>query len=220
MKLAIAIAIAAVVLALAGGGAGFLPAALLCGAAGIAVGVQMNEARHRPTLPVHDDGRISRAFLWLVALVYAASWFLPAISADAQTESNPSPGSMPLMGWQAFAVAVGPLFSTRAADGYAIQFLFWVATALTNVAFLWALLYFFVRPAAPTGRWVIGLLAAAALNTYWLLDSEFRPGLLAGYFVWLCSFVVLAAVLRVRIDPSPRPRSVKSLVQTHPVRST
>ena len=152
----------------------------------------------------HDNRRMSRGFLWLVGLVYVASWLLPACDIGVlEVGPNDHHKSSPLPGWWAFTAAISPLFSWHEADGHTLRMVMWVMTALTNVVFMWALVRFFIRPAVRTANWAIGLVCAAAMNMYWLLDPDIGAGLLGGYYLWLASFVLLAIVTRMRIDPSP-----------------
>jgi hypothetical protein len=97
-------------------------------------------------------------------------------------------------GWQAFRVALSPLWpyeNFRIEPGALL--ILSVASALTNVLFV-ALAAVLLRPGAQRARVVLWAAAAATLlNLHWPISmGEQRAQLESAYFVWVCSFALLA----------------------------
>jgi hypothetical protein len=109
------------------------------------------------------------------------------------------------VGWQAFRVALSPLWPF---EGFRIQpgllLVLSVASALTNVLFavLAALL------AARPDRAKLVLWAAAGatlLNLHWPISmGPERDELELGYFIWVCSFALLAFAAFAAVAPRRR----------------
>lgn len=97
-------------------------------------------------------------------------------------------------GWQAFRVALSPLWpfeQFRIEPGWLLVLS--VASALTNVAFV-ALAAALVVGGARRARLVLyGAAAATLLNLHWPISmGAERDELVGGYFVWVTSFALLA----------------------------
>ena len=191
-------------------------AALLVGAvAGFALGFMISQSRGRRAGPGHvssaqlsEARRVSRALIWLVGLLYAGSWLLPAVTLElSPIAAHCPPTSIPIPGWMAFYGAIGPLFSGGSGDESELRLVMWAATALTNVVFLGAAIRLLVRPSASIGGWIVALLCAACVNTYWMFTPEFPTG--PGYFLWVASFVLLAIAARFRVEAQPTPPAVQ-----------
>ena len=96
-------------------------------------------------------------------------------------------------GWQAFRVALSPLWpyqDFRIEPG--LLLVLSVASALTNVLFvaLAAVLVVAGRIGRPCSR---GAAAATLLNLHWPISmGDESRRLESGYFVWVCSFALLA----------------------------
>lgn len=98
------------------------------------------------------------------------------------------------LGWQAFRVALSPLWpyeQFRIEPG--VLLVLSVASALTNVLFviLAALLALGAERRAKAVLWTAA--GATLLNLHWPISmGEQRVQLENGYFVWVCSFALLA----------------------------
>jgi hypothetical protein len=119
-------------------------------------------------------------FAWLAAVVAnLVSWFLPV--ADDY------------VGWQAFRVALSPLWpfeQFRIEPGPLL--ILSVASGITNLLF-WALAVVLVTQPARRAKPVLWAAAAATLlNLHWPISmgSE-RDELKVGYFIWVCAFALL-----------------------------
>ena len=116
----------------------------------------------------------------LVAAVTAnvLGWFLPAF--------DDSPG------WMAFVAALSPLWSLDEFRNEGVWLLLVVVgSALTNLLFIGLVALLLRGGAAKAVLWSAA--AATLLNLHWVivLDTE-RRLLQGGYFIWVCSFAVLA----------------------------
>lgn len=122
--------------------------------------------------------KASRAILIAAVAANLLGWVLPAIQD--------------FRGWSAFGVALSPLWSAADFQDEPVWFLIlMVGSALTNVLFV-GLAVLLVRG----GQTKLVLWAAAAatlLDLHWviLLESD-RRYLQPGYFIWVCSFALLA----------------------------
>ena len=138
-----------------------------------------------------------RALHWSVGLVYAVAWFVPVIK-DGSTLAD---GWLP--GWQALRVSLTPLW-----EGFRwgwLQGTLSIASGLTNLVFVLGFVRLARARPARTRRWSWILFAAAALNTFWIID-EGPPGhMRAGYWLWLASFALLGLV--ARLNPAAPPRA-------------
>ena len=118
----------------------------------------------------------------LVAAIVAnvLGWVLPVVQDNR--------------GWQAFRVALSPLWPY---EDFRIQpgllLVLSVASALTNVLFVVLAAVLVVGGARPA-KAVLGAAAAATLlNLHWPISMGDQSRLLeSGYFVWVCSFALLA----------------------------
>jgi hypothetical protein len=138
--------------------------------------------------------------LAIPALVYALSWFVPVYDGGITV------GEGGLPGWEAFNFALAPIWSNH---GDTIEWLLsvWMAlSALTNVWFLVALAILVLWPHRTKRGVFWGLVFAALLNTLWLLFfGDDLDELRMGYYLWLSSYLLLAAAARliaVRITQS------------------
>ena len=129
--------------------------------------------------------------LAVAAFLYVLSWLLPV--ADGGTTL--SDGGLP--GWEAFRLALSPIWSYEglAGDSWWSDSLS-VLSALTNIGFLAAVaaLAFWLQRLS---RGVFGgLVLATIINALWFVLSDDRGDLRIGYYLWLSSFIVLAAAAR------------------------
>ena len=102
------------------------------------------------------------------------------------------PAAQDYRGWSAFTVALSPLWSfADFQDEPAWLLILMVGSALTNFLFV-GLSVALLRGGAPK----IVLWAAAAatlLDLHWVITMESdRRYLASGYFIWVCSFALLA----------------------------
>ena len=112
--------------------------------------------------------------------------------------------AMDVSGWKVFLMALSPLWSFDDFANEPVWFLILVVgSALTNVLFI-ALAGFLFR-----GRKLKAVLWAAAaatlLNLHWVvtLGSD-RRYLASGYFIWVCSFALLALSAFLALRPARR----------------
>jgi hypothetical protein len=131
-----------------------------------------------------------RATLLAAVVANVLGWVLPA--------------AMDVRGWEAFALALSPLWSfedfTSEPSWFVILI---VASALTNglfiglVGLLWT---------GRRRRVVLSTAAAATLlNLHWVVTLEAdRRYLASGYFIWVCSFALLALAAFLALRPARR----------------
>jgi len=133
--------------------------------------------------------KASRAVLVAAVVANALGWVLPAIQD--------------FRGWSAFSVALSPLWSPEDFQGEpAWLLILMIGSALTNLLFvgLAVLLVRGVRPKAVL--WAAA--AATLLDLHWVLTLESdRRYLEPGYFIWVCSFALLALAAFLALRPSP-----------------
>jgi hypothetical protein len=134
----------------------------------------------------------SRAVLAAAVAANVLGWVLPA-AADYR-------------GWSAFTVALSPLWSIADFQDEPVWLLvLMVGSALTNFLFV-ALTVLLVRRGQP--KVVLWAAAAATLlDLHWVITMESdRRYLASGYFIWVCSFALLAleAFLERQSSPSQR----------------
>ncbi len=109
-------------------------------------------------------------------------------------------------GWRAFRVALSPLWpyeDFRIEPG--LLLVLSVASALTNVLFV-ALAAVLVVEGARRAKLVLWAAAAATLlNLHWPISMGGESRLLqSGYFVWVCSFALLALAAFLAVRSTPR----------------
>jgi hypothetical protein len=129
-----------------------------------------------------------------VALVAAVAanvlgWVLPAV--------------MDFRGWSAFGVALSPLWSAEDFEGEPLWLLIlMVGSALTNVLFV-GLAVLLLRGGPPKAvLWAAA--AATLLDLHWVITMESdRRYLASGYFIWVCSFALLALAAFLDRQASP-----------------
>jgi hypothetical protein len=122
--------------------------------------------------------------------MFALSWFLPALTL------NMTHGTIP--GWDAFLIALtSPLTRDGQLHPPNFQGLLALMSALTSPLFSASAWIVFRPPRSRLNVVAWFALAAFALNSQWcfLLGSDLRKNLSAGYFLWWFSFLVLAAGL-------------------------
>jgi hypothetical protein len=122
----------------------------------------------------------SRVALLAAVLACVAGWLTPVVDD--------------YLGWQAFRVALSPLWpfeQFRIEPGWLLVLS--VASALTNLLFV-VLAAVLVRDAVRRARIVLWAAAGATLlNLHWPISmGAQRAELELGYFVWVCSFALLA----------------------------
>jgi hypothetical protein len=119
------------------------------------------------------------------------------------------PAAMGVRGWEAFVLALSPVWSFDDFADEPVWFLILiVASALTNVLFV-ALVALLLRGRKPKAV-LLTAAAATLLNLHWVVTLEAdRRYLAGGYFVWVASFALLAlaAFLALRLAPFPAARS-------------
>jgi hypothetical protein len=134
----------------------------------------------------------SRATLLAAVVANLLGWVLPAFSDER--------------GWAAFVFALSPLWDYGNFESQSLGLLaFIVSSALTNVLFA-ALATVLVLGAARRAKAVLWVAAAATLlNLYWpiLLEAD-RARLEPGFFIWVCSFALLALSAFLTLQSAPR----------------
>jgi hypothetical protein len=133
----------------------------------------------------------SRAALLAAIVANVLGWVLPVVYDNR--------------GWQAFRVALSPLWPY---EEFRIQpgllLVLSVASALTNLLFVALAAALLLRE----GRAKVILWAAAAatlLNLHWPISMGEQSGLLeGGYFIWVSSFALLALAAFLVVRPLRR----------------
>ncbi len=147
-----------------------------------------------------------RNLAWLGLLLFAISWFVPVVKGQdtmdafrsmsgALTGGRADAGGGP-PGWQAFRFAWDLLTEKSGGGSEAWKAKVCGATSLTNVAMLLSLFGLLSLKGRAGGLGLL-LLGCAALNLSWLYltDGPFRSMLLAGYYLWVGSFVLVGVGL-------------------------
>lgn len=123
----------------------------------------------------------------IAALLFVVAWLTPVHEYGTTLARGGVPG------WEAFRVALTPLWSFQDAI---VETWYWsiitVVSALTNVLFVAALAHVLWRPGTH-GRavcWV--LVAATVINATWFFLGGDRGELRLGYYLWVASFAVIA----------------------------
>jgi hypothetical protein len=133
----------------------------------------------------------SRTILLAAIVANVGGWLLPAFYNES--------------GWKAFVLALSPLWdyqSFRDESPWLLALV--VASALTNVLFfvLAAVLVLRVERAKAV-LW--GAAAATLLNLHWPISMGDQRRLLeGGYFIWVCSFALLALSSFLAVRPLRR----------------
>ena len=141
-----------------------------------------------------------------VALIYVLAWLVPVME-DGTTLTR---GGVP--GWEALRLALLPVIPYGGITGDRSPLsLVGVISALTNVLFIASFTLLALHPRKPHRRLFWGLVAGLD-NTFWFLISDERGSLLVGYYLWLGSFVALAAAARSTFAHHARTRAVATAV--------
>jgi hypothetical protein len=202
MKLVLSVVAFAILMGLRDSVEGVVPRMLVAAAAGVALSFAISDVRSRRAdvrNPKEPDSQTPgtpggpRAAVMVVGLIYVISWFIPVLRDEKRFA-----GEYLFPGWQAFSIAIYPLFSSKPFDGSALEWILSVVSALSNFLFIAAMIRLLVPPGARTSRWSWALAAAAGVNAFWMIDPWAPSGLFAGYYLWLASFVLLAFLARVR----------------------
>ena len=131
----------------------------------------------------------SRMALFAAIVTHVLGWLLPAVYHEA--------------GWRAFRAALSPLWPY---EGFRLDpgllLVLSVASALSNVVFAALAAVLVLRE--DRARWVLFSAAAATLlNLHWPISmGDERRLLETGYFVWVCSFVLLALAAFLSLRPA------------------
>jgi hypothetical protein len=130
-----------------------------------------------------NDQKLIAPLMWLAALAFLASWFLPV--ADR----------MP--GWEAFRYALAPLIPFRDAGTEASQEnIPQVLSALTNLVFVILFVLWLAKQMFRPGLFVRIALACLLMNLYWPVmawRSDQLGALRSGYYAWEAAFALVAA---------------------------
>jgi len=133
--------------------------------------------------------KASRAVLVAAVAANVLGWVLPA--------------AQDYRGWSAFTVALSPLWSFADFQDEPVWLLIlMVGSALTNFLFV-GLCVLLLRGGQPKIV-LYGAAAATLLDLHWVVTMESdRRYLASGYFIWVCSFALLAlaAFLERRAPP-------------------
>ena len=133
----------------------------------------------------------SRLTLLAALVANGLGWVLPVVYDDR--------------GWRAFRAALSPLWPY---EGFRIEpgllLVLSVASALTHLLFIVLAIVLVVREGrARTVLWAAA--GATLLNLHWPISmGDERRLLEAGYFVWVCSFVLLALAAFLTLRTSRR----------------
>jgi hypothetical protein len=134
----------------------------------------------------------SRVALLAAVIANALGWLLPVIDD--------------YRGWQAFRVALSPLWpfeQFRIASG--LLLVLSVASALTNLLFVVLAVLLVLRDQAQAKVVLFAAAGATLLNLHWPISmGDQRVELMSGYFIWVSSFALLALAAYLRGVPSRR----------------
>jgi hypothetical protein len=133
--------------------------------------------------------KASRAVLMAAVAANVLGWVLPA--------------AQDYRGWSAFTVALSPLWSfADFQDEPAWLLILMVGSALTNVLFLGLAVQLLRRGSHKAV--ILSAAAATLLNLHWVITMESdRRYLESGYFIWVCSFALLALAAFLDRQGSP-----------------
>jgi Protein of unknown function (DUF3024) len=142
----------------------------------------VREDRHACFLRLGPPQAMPRTFPLLVtaACSYVLAWFLPVLGD--------------YVGWQAFRIALSSIWPYQGFVGGSLYIsAVDILSALTNVAFVVCLVGLVARWRMKRSFVVSLLAAAAALDVSWFVSmGDDRGKLRIGYYLWVCSFIVLA----------------------------
>lgn len=133
----------------------------------------------------------SRATLLVAIVANILGWLLPAFYNER--------------GWAAFGMALSPLWDYENFRDQSLSLLaLVVASALTNVLFVVLAVVLVLRPArAKAVLWAAA--GATLLNLHWPISMGDESRLLrSGYFIWACSFALLALAAFLALRPVRR----------------
>jgi hypothetical protein len=134
--------------------------------------------------------KASRAVLVAAVVANVLGWVLPA-AADVR-------------GYEAFGIALSPIWSFDEFDEEPIWFLvLMIGSALTNLLFVGLAVHLFRGRASRPVLWATA--AATLLDLHWVITMEAdRRYLASGYFIWVCSFALLALAAFLDVRPTRR----------------
>jgi hypothetical protein len=134
--------------------------------------------------------KASRAVLVAAVVANVLGWVLPA-AADVR-------------GYRAFGLSLSPLWAFDEFEGEPLWFLIMmVGSGLTNVLFVGLAVQLFRRRVSKPMLWAAA--AATLLNLHWVITMEDdRRYLESGYFIWVCSFALLALAAFLEVRPLRR----------------
>jgi hypothetical protein len=129
----------------------------------------------------------SKSLVLVGAASYLLAWFLPVVEGGKSL----STGTLP--GWEAFRVALSPIWPYDSFELSAWSWsLLYVVSGLTNFVLVGALLRVILNPSQPHRFLRAIVFASAAFNTWFLLLSD-RGDLRMGYYVWAIAFFLIGA---------------------------
>ena len=128
----------------------------------------------------------SNGLVRLAWLAHTTAWLVQVHKHGVQL-----PKGIP--GWQAFRVAMSPLwpFEGDSASGSWYGLALAVTSGVTNILILASVPIVF--RGTPRQRWVLAWLCmlAVVVNAQWVIDKDWSD-LRAGYYLWWASFLVVA----------------------------
>ena|SRR5689334_8125449 len=158
---------------------------LVAAAAGASLALAVSSSKAgRVRATRHDRRGSARSPLWIATILYVLSWFLPVVKGGWTLDEG-------LPGWEAMTTALHPLWDARAFTDEPFWSPLWVASGLTNLFMVGALVRLHIGRTADSNPWHWVAWAAAAINSSWIWCYWEDRGLRIGYFLWLLSFVCL-----------------------------
>ena len=127
-------------------------------------------------------------------IVHVASWFLPALKADAE---NFRP---PVVGWKAFRLAACALWPCGDVQFQTVHHAVLATASVATTLFFVLCSPWVVLRGSRSFRWWSAWVAAVAFifNLHWIIIfGPQRTQLAIGYFLWSLSFLLLAVGLFV-----------------------
>jgi len=133
----------------------------------------------------------------LATAMNAIAWFIPVARLRSDSLGL---DRVPMIGWQAFATSLFPVDAgARISASDPLFAVLSFASALTNLMFIVALAILLPGGDRSPRAWrrvEAALWVCLALNAWWLATGVSH--LLAGYYLWLGSFALLALAVRQR----------------------